>query len=407
MFTKYVNTDGYHLQNTYNMKKKFLILCIISFCVHIFFYFSAFFTHILDIFFEHVTTGQDFFQIPNAVYSFLHGGTLTGSLPYNIPAYTTCCGVNSNVYHPLFTLLIGYPLQLFQPAVAIDIWVGVHALVTFALCIFVCKKFLHNQKMYLGISFFLLNSYHYYEIQHAQYHFLLVVFTFLFLYEILTSGDTKKAGLWFFLSLLVKPIGLLWIIPLLLHKHYKTVVFGIGMYLVCSLPFIILPWGRYYFLNILAVSHATIPTYNLFALTTLFPISGVFIKTASYLCAFILIIFQIWKKPPLFFIIFQWITYQLLFYPLVFHYHYTIVATFILIGFLFSYFSVKKIEIIPIIFLTIPTPILFFHLAGDPAILPTQHLSLMALWSIGWVLFLTLCTMFTKTISLKRQKHRQ
>src|SRR3989338_674068 len=370
------------------MKKLQFVIFLISILIHISFYISAYFTHTLDIFFEHVTIGQDFFQIPNAAYAFLHGGTLDGQLPQGIPPYIDCCGVNFNVYHPLFTLLIGVPLQLFLPWIAFSIWAGLHFLTTLILLIIIWRKFKHHKWVYLALSFFLLNSYQYYEIQHAQYHFLLSLFTLLFLLEV-AKKDSIKGGILYFLALFVKPIGLLWFMPLLLYKKFKVVLFGIGLYSLASLPFIFNSYGKFFFDNLKFVSSTPIASYNLFAITNVFP--AIPIENLRYISiiVFIFLIFlQVTKKLPVFSSIFIWISFQLIFYSLVFHYHYSILAGLISLGILMDIFSIKKIEVLPIIMLTIPTPIIFFHLAGDPAILPKNHLSLIALWSIFWLLML-------------------
>src|SRR5437764_834855 len=131
-------------------RKNQILLFIISIVVHLFYYFSAYFTHTLDIFFVHVTQGQDFFQIPNAAYAFLHGGSLTGVVAGGQHAYINCCGVNNNVYHPLFTLLVGVPLQFFPPWTAFGIWAFVHLLITAGLVPFLWKKFNHHKYLYLA-----------------------------------------------------------------------------------------------------------------------------------------------------------------------------------------------------------------------------------------------------------------
>lgn len=371
------------------MKKSFQIaIFIISCFIHIFYYISAYLTHTLDMFFEHVTMGQDFFQIPNAAYAFLHGGTLTGTLPIGIIPYASCCGVNSNVYHPLFTLIVGTPLQFLSPWTAFGIWETLHFFISILTVLFLWKKFSAHKYLYIALSFYLLNSYHYYEIQHAQYHFLLNFFIILFLYTISLKGDKNLAGIWYFASLLVKPIGLLWVIPLLIYKYFKTVFIGIFLYLMASAPFLVSLLGKYFYINLYNAAITAIPSYNLLALTKLFPLDLGYFKSLSIFTALALLLLQIFKKPPIFSIIFLWISFQLIFYNLVFHYHYSILASLIALGILLNIFSLKRFEIIPIVFLTIPTPIIFFHLSGDPAILPTQHLSLVALGSIFWLLVL-------------------
>ena len=366
----------------------------ISILINLGYYISAYFTHTLDIFFEHVTMGQDFFQIPNAAYAFLHNGALTGALPYDIAPYTECCGVNSNVYHPLFTLIIGIPLQLLSPWTAFGAWGAFHLLITILTVLFLWKKFVNHKYLYLALSFFLLNSYHYYEIQHAQYHFLLNFFIVLFLYVILNNKSKVLGGILYFLTLLIKPIGLLWIIPLLINRHSKVMIVGIFVYAIISAPFAVLPAGRYFFTNLSSVATTPIASYNLLSINNLFSFNLFYIEILTLLVATGLILLNIFKKSNIFISIFLWISFYLIFYSLVFHYHYTILAGLICLGLLENIFSPKRFEIIPIIFLTIPTPIIFFHLSGDPAILPTTHLSIIALWSIFWLLVLDLCLIF-------------
>ena len=371
------------------MKKLQFIIFILSILIHLSFYVSSYFTHTFNIFFEHVTMGQDFFSVPNAAYSFLHGGTLTGELPIGIASYINCCGVNSNVYHPLFTLLIGLPLQLFQPWTAFGIWGALHLVASIVIVTFLWKKFRHHKYLYFALSFYLLNSYHYYEIQHAQYHFLVSLFTVFFLYEAEIKGDTRLAGVWYFLGLLIKPLGLLWIFPLVIYKRFQTSLIGLGIYILVSIPFLILPIGNYFFNNLFYRVDHQASTYNLFALTEFFPIQAEIIKYLAISLALLLLIFQFVVKPKFFSIIFLWISFQLIFYSLIFHYHYSILASLICLGILLNVIELKNpLALLSSVMLTIPTPIIFFHLSGDPDILPTQHLSMVALWSIFWLTML-------------------
>jgi len=346
--------------------------------------------------------GQDFFCIPNGVYAFLHGGTLTGFMPNGVAPYIDCCGVNHNVYHPLFTLIVGFPLQFFPPWTAFGIWAFMHLVVTIILVLFLWKKFRHHTYLYLALSLFLLNSYHYYEIWHAQYHFLFNFFTILFLYESIKNGDTKKAGIFFLLSLLVKPIGLLWVIPLVLYKRFRTVALGLGIYAVVTIIFSLFPFGKYFLQNLFAVSTAIIPTHNLYAIKNIIPSFPVeYIKSLGFLTATGLILLQIIKKPSLFTIITLWIGFQLLFYPMVYHYQYTILAGLICLGILLGEFSPKKKVRWPILFLTLPTPVIFFHLFGD-VILPRPHLSVIWLYSAFWLVCLMIYIIVSILRSIKK-----
>lgn len=379
-------------------------LFVLAICIYLFFYISAFETHTLNPFFAPIVVGQDFFQIPNGAYSFLHGGSLNGILPNGIPPYTACCAVNYNVYHPLFTILIGVPLQLFRPWPAFAVWIAVHFVVMTVLVIFLWNKYKTNKYLYLALSLLLLNSYHYYEIWHGQFHFLFNFFTILFLYESATKGDTKKAGLWLFLSLLSKPIGLLWIIPLLLYKRFVTVWLGFGLFVVITLFFTLTPFGSYYLQNFFFVAAATVPTHNIYAIHNLIPsFPLVLIKLTSMLVAIGLIILQITKKPPLFTIITLWIGYQLLFYTLVYHYQYTILAGIFCLGMLLDVFSPRKLIMIPMVFLTLPTPVIFFHLFGV-ATLSLRQYSIIWLYSACWLICFLIILVKT---SLTKEKRSQ
>ena len=377
------------------MKKYFpLALFIISIFVHFFYYYSAFFGHSLDLFFENVTIGQDFFQIPNAAFSLLNGGDLQGNLPSGLKQYTDCCPVNSNVYHPFFTIIIGIPLQLFQPWNAFSIWVIIHLIFTVILIYYLYKNYKNTNLLLITLSFYLLNSYHFYEIKHAQYHFLITFFSVILLSELIKNKNNLSTGLLYFLSLIIKPIGLLWFLPLLIYKKHKTVFIGACIFLIVCLPFLINPIGNYYFSNFIEVSKSQYSNYNLFAIKHFINIDHQFLKIITIFSALFLIFLQIYKRPHIFYVFFLWAGFQLIFYSLVFHYHYTIIPALITLGILLKLFSLRRIEIIPIIFLTIPSPVIVFRLMGDPPILPEKHLALVALWSVFWLTFLMLVTIY-------------
>lgn len=288
----------------------------------------------------------------------------------------------------MLTLIIGYPLQLFSPWIAFAIWEIIHFLATVLIVLFLWKKFPRHEYLYLALSLYLLNSYHYYEIQHAQYHFLLSLFTVLFIYVISKTNRKTFGGILYFLSLLVKPIGFLWLLPLLIYRKWKIISLGIFLYLITLVPFILNSTGKYFCANLYDASTNLSPSYNLLAIANLYSIDLDLFKIISFFVAIGLLFLQIFKKPHVFSVLFLWISFQLIFYSLAFHYHYSILAGLISLGVLLNIFSVKKFEIIPIILITIPGPAIFFHLTGDPAILPLEHYSIIALWSVFWLLVL-------------------
>lgn len=364
------------------------LIFFISIFIHLLFYLSIPFPFLLNGLFDQVTIGQDFFQIPNGAYSFMHGKSLTGQ----DRLYTSCCSVNTNVYHPLFTILVGTPLQIFHPWIAYILWVIVHAISTIIIVMFIFQKFKKNAYLYISIALFLLNAFHFYEIHHAQYHFLFNFFTFFFLYEAVKHGDTKKAGLFYFLSLLVKPIGLLWLLPLLFSKRFQTLFIGLFLFLVASVPFYVMDIDKYYFTNLYAVSMATIPSTNLLNLVWVFPnfryLIELFIKISSYISFILLILFQVYKKPPFHIIIFLWVCFQLLYYNLVFHYHFTTVSIFLCLCYLFKVLSLQKRFIIPIIFLTVPAPFFLYNLGIATSLGLLLNEALSGLWSDLWLIVL-------------------
>lgn len=382
-----------------NVKSFYGAIFLIAVVIHLLYYASGHFTGWLNIFFENTTRGQDFFQIPNAAFSFLHGGSLQGELPAGVKPYTSCCAVNRNVYHPFFTLLVGLPLQLFSLWTSFGIWVTVHFIVSLFIVYFLWKRFSNHQFLYLSLSFYLLNSYHYYEIRGAQYHFLLILFTLLMVYELAIDKDNKKAGIYYFFTLLVKPIGLLWVIPLIIYRQFKTLAVGLGLYLLVSLPFILIPQGKYFFNNLWVFARTDAPNYNLIAIKHFLPIPANFFSLMKESLMVFLILYQIFRKPPLFYIIFLWVSFQLLFYSFTFEYHFTILSVFIAIGILLNYFVINSLELLPMLFLTLPTPIIFMRifLKAPPILTPSQW-SFTALWTSFWLLLLDIMIVFNNKI---------
>lgn len=363
------------------------IIFFIAVALHICLYISAYQTSWFDIFFEHVTKGQDFFQIPNGAAAFLHGGSLQGIPPTGVAPYTKCCGVNKNVYHPLLTLLIGAPLQLLSPDHAFLVWSIFHLIVTILIVWHMLTTFRKHPLVYGACSLFLLNSYHYYEIQHAQFHFLFTAASYFLFIQIHRKGDTRMGGLLFFVSLLIKPIGLLFVIPLLLAKFWKTVGIGLLGYVAVTVPLLYWEPGKYFIWNILANISGSYPNYNLYALSRLLPVPLAYIDGIRNICAVGLLLYQIKYKPRLLNVVMLWVVFQLIFYSGVYHYYYAITS--FLVFFVIVTDSVERSKLfwITVASITIPPPIILFHLAGDPSVLPNKHLSIIAIYSV-----FTLCT---------------
>jgi hypothetical protein len=377
------------------MKKNFFIIFAFSIIFHIFLYASTVKTNVLEVFYDSTRPGQDFFQIPNAARSFLQGGNLQGVLKNGLSnPFIDCCGVNVNVYHPFFTLLIGVPLQLFSPWVAYYIWEAIHVLVTIILVAFICTHFRNNKYLYLGLSFFLLFAFHYYEIRNAQFHFLFNFLSFLLIYRSIKNGDSFATGVLLFLSLLVKPIGLLWIAPLLIYRHFKTVLAGLLLFLTVSVPFYLSSIGKYYFSNFYYVSTTSIPSDNLLNFVWFFPqhqpIIEFVIKISMYATFLFFLYIQLHKKPSLFIMFFLWHSFQLFFYNLVFHYQFTILGLLFCLGILLGEFKINKKELIPMIFLTIPSPFFLYNLGITSRYGLLLNEATWSLWTDFWLIILVI-----------------
>lgn len=333
--------------------------------IHLFFYISSLKTYTFDYFFSwgnvHDHQGIDFYQVPNAAYAWLRGGDLIGDVSNMAPyAYG-----NRNVYHPLFTLLVGLPLQFLSPRIAFYVWFFVHFAVTFLL-VYIFLVFF-GKKKHSGFAFLIFLGLfpHYLEIWNGQYHFLLNAGLFFLLLAALRKQEKAVDGFAYAWCLLVKPIGLLWLPILFLHKRFKTLSIGIGLYILATAPFIVNKTGIYYVQNL--IERAKYPIggppgiFTLDALLRFWDVSSyavLFVK----LCVVIGLLFIHWKlKLNLFQSFFLWIAFYLLFYDLVFEYHYTILAPILALGIISQKaFQTLFAKIISIFYL-FPTPFFIFH----------------------------------------------
>ncbi len=228
----------------------------------------------------------------------------------------------------------------------------------------------------------------------------------LFLYEIDKHGDTTKAGIYLFLSFLVKPIGLLFIIPLLLYRYWKTVIVALVLFSIVTIPLYTAPMGKYYITNILHRSESFTGSYNFIALEKFVPAEQIPIRFIVIVVTLFLFGYQIIVTPPIVPILSLWLIFQLLFNNSVFHYYYTVLAILIPLTILLGHIKNNILDLTPVIFLTIPTPIIFLHLAGATAVLPVKQLSAIALWSVFWVIWLATRLVVNMWPSIKNIEHR-
>lgn len=324
-------------------KKNYLIFLGIA--VYVTFFISAFSTGWYDYFFfgssnHYCCRGLDFFAVPNGAYSFFHGGDFSGktlkeSLPYslNFPS-------NVNVYHPLFTLIIGSFFLLFQPNTAFYLWMSIKGIVTLAVTIYLYKKFHSSRILPFALFIFLTNFSQYNELKISQYQFVFNIFLLLFLIQTVKDGSHVKETIFFLITLLVKPIGFLWIPVLLVKRQVSVAVVSVLLFFALTVPFIISHSGEYYIQNMTGVFfHPTfiniIDIMNLAAqlrFTFHFSPAGItFIKALFVLCIFSL---ALSKRISLLKCVFLLIVYFLCFYDFVYQYHFSILAPVLTVGLL-------------------------------------------------------------------------
>jgi len=380
---------------------------IFAIALHFGFYFSAFKTYSLNKFFLPVTPGQDFFQIPNGAYSFLHGGDFQGNIDGTKNAYTNCCGVNDNVYHPLFTLLVGTPLQFFSPWSAFYLWSFTHILVDIFIILFLVKKFKKNQYLVLALVVFLVSSFGYYEIWNNQYHFLLNFAVFLLVYEIATKGDTLKSGFYFFFSLLVKPIGVLWIVPLFVKKQFKTLSLGLGLFSVTTFPFWFLPQSQYYFQNIKNALENIYADWNIFFVLNFIGINVQNLTFIKNSVAFLLLLLSFSSKFSSPSLIMLWILFTLIFYPATFPYHFSILTFIVPLMILLKEIYLGFLEKVGIFFIIVPAPIVLLRILGEKGFIENNHILekfTFISWSLAATILFSIAIFWKKAEKAKQGK---
>ncbi|HXL37964.1 MAG TPA: hypothetical protein VN954_12295 [Ktedonobacteraceae bacterium] len=257
----------------YSMKLKKIWLSLvkhkliyIGLVINILFYISAYQTKWFDYFFSgsslHLCCrGLDFYQVPNGAYAYLHGGSLSGSLAPGVKAYSGEYYSNINVYHPLFTLLIGGLFTLFTAANSIYIWMLLKLCITLGLVIYFYRSFKGSRYIHFAIFVMLIDFTQYLEIRISQYQFLFNVFILLLLINLAKNKNAPIAnGIYFLASLLVKPIGFLWF-PLLFFKgQQKALLLGLLLFIVGTGIFVVNKTGDYYTHNL--VGHFFAPYYT-------------------------------------------------------------------------------------------------------------------------------------------------
>jgi hypothetical protein len=357
----------------YIFKSKLVLLGLI---VYFLFNLSALTTHFMDFFFfgssvHHCCQGLDFYQIPNGAYAFTKGGDLTGNLPPGITQYSQNYVTNFNVYHPLITIVLGGFFILFNPDLSIDLWIIIKIFITFGAIYYIYKNFKGNEYLSLGIFIFLINFSQYNDIKISQYQFLFNIFTLLLLINIVKNKNKLEGGTLYFLTLVAKPVSLLWA-PILFIKREWTLLFsGLFIFFLSTLTFKILGIGDYYINNV--INHVLHPIdakgIDFMSLDALLRnslnLSVENVKIIKYIFLFFIYLLAFDKKISIVKLAYLLAIYFLFFYDLVFQYHFSILGPILSICLLVLPEFQTRIAKILILIINLPTTFFIFRILGN------------------------------------------
>lgn len=363
------------------------ILLILAVTIRLYYYFLTLTDHQI-LFALPITRGQDFFQIPNGAFSFIKGLNLTG----REHLYINCCGVNDNVYHPFFTLFIGLPLIIFSPWISFYLWILLHFLSDLIIIYLLIKFFSKSNLLRWLLIFYLINFYNYYEIINNQYHYLLNLFTFLFLLELYFNKKSILSTFYYLSGLLIKPIGLIWTISLIINKRYKIAIFSLFLFLLTCLPFYFNNIGKYYFDNLsYNIVNSNYANWNIFYIFSYFNINNIPIQEIKFTAAILIILFCIIFRANIIESIILWIIYVLFIYQNNFPYHFSIISIIIPSVYLLNNGKINVVSVLSILILTFPFP--FMQTLSEKLIflnsdVNTNKKLLFLVWAyIGLILF--------------------
>ncbi|MCC6711188.1 MAG: DUF2029 domain-containing protein [Candidatus Pacebacteria bacterium] len=358
-------------KNYQNLKLKFLFFLAVL--LQLSYLLFALFQQPYFYFFPHGNVhefqGMDFYQVPNGAHAFFQGGSLNGVIPTGGSGYSFG---NYNVYHPFFTVVVGGFLQLFQPETAFLLWKFLNPLIKLILIWLVYKKVVLASKSnqlkktaVFALFIFLANFAQALEMWNGQYHFLLdtgIVLFFLF------YKHDFWAALALVLTFLVKPVTVLWLPFLLVEKRFRLVALSVAIFTAVSVPFLLNGSGDYYFTNLITRIGQPIGgppgVFTLDALLRTWQVSW-YLKYGLYLKVFLLvgILFLQWKKQLSFWkVAFLLTSFYLLFYDLVFEYHYTTLGTLLALGFLSEKVFQQKIVRLLALSSILMTPYIFMYI---------------------------------------------
>lgn len=239
------------------MHLKMYGLIYLGLVIYLLFYISVAWTGWFDLFFSgaalHVgAKGIDFYQLPKGAWAFWHGGSLIGDPLPDGSQYAKNYFSNKNVYHPLFTLVLGSLLALFDPAQSPYIWLWTKLFLSLLMLTYFFWSFRTSKHISFAVFIVLANFSIYLELAAWQFHFVLNMFLLLFVILLLKKRPAVWGGFLYWLGMLVKPIGLLFVPVLIFKGRWKIALIGIGLFAVFTVVYLWYGGGNYYNNNLLS-----------------------------------------------------------------------------------------------------------------------------------------------------------
>ncbi len=350
------------------------ILLGIGLLIHMAFFISASSTKWFNYFFSSSSLhlccqGLDFYQIPNGAYSYWHGGSL--SVTHGTTHYWYSVGhplVNGNVYHPALTILLGSFLTLFSPARSFYVWMFIKLFVNLALLTYFYVNFRQSKYVYQATFLSLINATQYLEIEISQFQFILNTALFLMLIVLAKNEKSSLSGIFYFLTLISKPIGLLWIPLFFFKRRWKMLSIGLGLFVIATGIFLINHSGDYYINNLLGNFFNPVKSgpNQIMTLDALLrystPLSENALTVIKLSSLVLIIILSASKRISLQTGLFLAIAFFLLFYDLVYEYHYTALIPIMAICLVTRPEFQKLSSRICMIFISLPSVLFLLHL---------------------------------------------
>ncbi|MBN2056881.1 DUF2029 domain-containing protein [bacterium] len=270
-----------------------------------------------------------------------------------------------NRYLPAMIYLAGLPLSFLDPIIAYLVWVILHELCLF-LCILVTWRLTTDKATRAVLTFFWLCFLPYYlELYMGQTSFLVMTGAFL----AAMAADRNKplhAAAWWTITLIVKPLTLLFTPSFVMQRRWSTTAIGLGVLAASSLPYfmsnpadfkLFINWslGQSVVSNVGAYCFQN-GMYHLFYSETV-------VKAAAYaILAGALILAIIRRHWPFSTHACLWLTTYFMTYAHVWEHHYVMLLPVLVILYLKG---TRRLSLILFVLLTLPSPFFIYEGTGS------------------------------------------